>query len=186
MDEMTYTFVCSICDKPMEEMFRSRPGSRQCYGCYRELKVVSWRTDPRRKEKRKSAYWRNPSRARADSLLYHSLHKREDHMAFSRLKQSAKARGIPFDVSLDVFVAKRNASGLCPCCGEPFYDGDQSRHPRLRSIDRLDSSGTYVESNIVCICYRCNVLKGDGTADEHQQITDWMRNVPLPEASETT
>ena len=65
----------------------------------------------------------------------------------------------------------------CPCCGISYnyiYDTGKRRQ-NSPSIDRLDSNIGYVVENVHIICYRCNVLKGDGTVKEHQMIVEYMK-----------
>jgi hypothetical protein len=50
-------------------------------------------------------------------------------------------------------------------------------HPCAASLDRLDSSRGYVRGNVAVISWRANVLKGDATLEELEQLVAWMRRM---------
>lgn len=67
-------------------------------------------------------------------------------------KNSARKRDIPFDLSMDDFMAFWQLP--CVYCG-----GDID----TIGLDRKDSSIGYVKSNVVPCCYWCNSMKSDKT-----------------------
>ena len=68
----------------------------------------------------------------------------------------------------------------CPCCGREFIYGGSGvvgvQHPATPSMDRIDSSKGYVEGNVAIICFRCNILKKDGSLSEFEAIAKYMRD----------
>ncbi len=72
----------------------------------------------------------------------------------------------------------------CPCykVEMSISSTDKNIHP---SLDRRDSLKGYTEDNVAWICFRCNILKSSGTAQDHEQIATWMKNrAGMPEYSE--
>lgn len=68
----------------------------------------------------------------------------------------------------------------CACCKQRFdYSTGKGRghlnNPLSPSIDRLDNLEGYSTQNMRVICYRCNMLKGDGKLPEFQNIVRYMR-----------
>jgi len=96
------------------------------------------------------------------------------------LERSARL-GIPFDrdeITLGYLVDLIERTPLCPCCGKEIDYGYREGKFRDRSpsIDRCVPSLGYVPSNIALICWRCNNLKRDATADELEAVARWMRS----------
>lgn len=71
----------------------------------------------------------------------------------------------------------------CPICGVVMKDkGKHGRHDwGMKSVDRISAGGDYSEENCACICKRCNQIKNDGSAAEHENIARWMRRQVMSE-----
>lgn len=69
----------------------------------------------------------------------------------------------------------------CECCGVTFrvgvLVGDGTKCNASPSLDRFEPSLGYAVGNVRLICWRCNNLKRDATADELERIVTWMRRV---------
>lgn len=61
----------------------------------------------------------------------------------------------------------------CPCCGRRMVLGANVQ--QSISLDRLDSTKGYESGNVAVICARCNRIKSDGTAWEHERIAAYIR-----------
>lgn len=102
----------------------------------------------------------------------------------SGMRERHKERGTPFDS--EVFTVKYLLEWLlrqpvCECCSMKFevqrkLSGNFSPSDRSPSIDRIDPKRGYVVGNVALICWRCNNLKRDATAEELERIVFWMRN----------
>jgi hypothetical protein len=70
----------------------------------------------------------------------------------------------------------------CPCCGRVIDYGYKEGKPtdKSPSIDQIKPGKGYVVSNVALICWRCNNLKRDATADELDTIVRWMRSHEVP------
>lgn len=66
---------------------------------------------------------------------------------------------------------------VCPVLGIDLDYRGGSRTEHSASFDRYDSSKGYVPGNVFIISYRANRIKNNGTAEEHEQIARWMREV---------
>jgi hypothetical protein len=92
-------------------------------------------------------------------------------------KQRAKKRGIEFSIAIgDMTVPE-----FCPCCGRRIVATDTlglARH-ESPSLDRIDPDKGYVPGNVSIICWRCNHLKSDATAEELRTVADWIDRLAL-------
>lgn len=64
----------------------------------------------------------------------------------------------------------------CECCGQtlqlvPIAGVPSNASP---SVDRIVPSLGYVLGNVALLCWRCNNLKRDATAEELRRIADWL------------
>lgn len=73
----------------------------------------------------------------------------------NRIRSGAKIRNIVFDLSYEYLTKFFKA-----CC---YYCGDKVP---ILSLDRVDSSIGYTESNVVSCCFLCNRMKLVSTKDE--------------------
>ncbi len=153
--------------------------------------------------KRKSAKeWKDKNRERITARrkeLYHLQNKdrvkeNERQRAIKRpllyraqalrtgMATRAKAFNLPFDSEIltnKYLMELIEKNPACPCCKKEIdygYKFDNKKKNNCPSIDRIDNKKGYVIGNIALICWRCNNLKRDATADELQKIVDWMRS----------
>lgn len=64
----------------------------------------------------------------------------------------------------------------CPVLGIPINYYSPKTSMNSPSFDRVDPKGGYTLDNTRIISQRANVLKRDGTAEEHQRIADYMKD----------
>jgi len=84
-----------------------------------------------------------------------------------RVRQGAKKRGIECTLTIEDIVIPTH----CPVLGVPITYG---KRPYSPSVDRIDNTKGYHKDNVAIISYRANVIKSDGTPEEHRAIADWM------------
>ena len=92
---------------------------------------------------------------------------------YNRLKQSAKKRNIPFDLT----VTQLNDLTFpitCPVLGIPLKFNRGQLQDDSYSVDRIDSTQGYTIDNIEVISWRANRLKNDGTTIELQKIAEHL------------
>lgn len=94
-------------------------------------------------------------------------------------RHRAKARGVEFSITIDDIPPMGTH---CPLLGHPFpapeIRGTISHGGIGRftpSLDRIDPTRGYVPGNVWIVGYRANLVKNDGTAEEHELIARAMR-----------
>jgi hypothetical protein len=66
----------------------------------------------------------------------------------------------------------------CECCAVAFdvsYKLDGQKKNNSPSVDRILPARGYVMGNVALICWRCNNLKRDATAEELECVAAWIR-----------
>lgn len=96
---------------------------------------------------------------------------------FWEAKNRAKARGVEFTITL---AGIPPMGTHCPLLGHPFAERVLGvRSPNTPSLDRIDPTMGYVPGNVWVVGYRANLVKNDGTAEEHAMIAAAMRRALL-------
>jgi hypothetical protein len=112
---------------------------------------------------------------KSDSLNTYDITQMEVNVIWRRLRESAKKRGIPFDLTpMDI-----TDIGFPLCCrvlNEPIYFNKGK--PRWNSIsyDRIDSNLGYTRDNLVVVSFKVNRIKSDYTLDEIQKVLDYYKS----------
>lgn len=115
--------------------------------------------------------WRENNK---DRVNINSIKSKERHFAayiLKRCRDSAKKRGIPFDLSKR-WIQEKLDSGLCEVSGLPFdfrigTGGRRGkRNPYGPSIDRQDSDKGYIEENCQMVVWMLNAAKGSWTIED--------------------
>ena len=92
--------------------------------------------------------------------------------------QRASKSGLDIDLTVDDIIIPKN----CPVLGIPIameYRQSHSHSPRPNapSLDKIDPKQGYVRGNVAIISYRANVIKKDGTAEEHLKVAEFMERM---------
>ena len=158
-----------------------------------ELKRATWRryyyntftkraTDHPTKIKKREYYgaWR---KARPDLVNGYAKSYRDRHKLLVLVRNAVRRSEINC-VECDAgylktaFVGRRPHA--CACCGVLFeYSSKSKRNQPARkapTLDRINHRLGYVRGNVAVICWRCNVLKKDGTLEEIEMIAKYMRS----------
>jgi hypothetical protein len=158
-----YYFTAEPCQKGHVAPRFSRSG--HCVVCRREY----WRD------------WMNAKRE-AEGDEYRTkvrMQNAKDPIAnmFRIVRSRAGAKGLEFSITRDDINIPEN----CPCCSRKiehrtgeFKKGPQASSP---SLDRIDSNFGYVNGNVEVLCWRCNMLKNNATADELRTILRWLEKI---------
>ncbi len=88
-----------------------------------------------------------------------------------RTKHRATYANLPFSLRPEDIVIPE----ICPILGIPLKFSLRQAAHNSPSIDRIIPDLGYVPGNIAIISHRANMLKGDGTADEHEKIAAYIR-----------
>ena len=92
------------------------------------------------------------------------------------LRESAKKRGIPFDLTPND-IDDIGIPLTCPIFGFPIYFHRGKVQDDSISFERIDSTKGYCRDNLVIISYRANKLKSDATFDELEKIVEYYREL---------
>jgi hypothetical protein len=66
---------------------------------------------------------------------------------------------------------------VCPVFGTPLDYFTSKVSEDSVSFDRIDGEKGYVKGNVAIMSWRANRIKNNGTAQEHQQLADYMNKV---------
>ncbi len=146
---------CGRCgeEKPLEDF---SPRNFRCRPCT-ALTTAEWRAA-------------NPERSR--EVQRRSYLRRLRRVMLQTAQKRSREGGLPFDlIEDDIFIPD-----YCPVLGirlEP--KAGRGFHASSPTLDRLVPELGYVRGNVAVISCRANVLKSNGTAEEHGRIATWMR-----------
>jgi hypothetical protein len=85
-------------------------------------------------------------------------------------KKRAEKKGFAYEIDVDILKAKFEAQdGRCFYSGIPFDMEGNDRRFSL-SIERVDNSLGYIESNVVLVCTVVNSMKNNLTLAEFKEI----------------
>ncbi|MCA7083394.1 hypothetical protein K7G19_07245 [Cupriavidus sp. DB3] len=131
-----------------------------------------WRENNPEKRKEATKKWREANRDRFNEARRQWRSRNVVRALFLEARSRAKARGVEFSISIDDIPPMGDA---CPLLGHPFPAPEERRTPYSPSLDRIDASKGYVKGNVWIVGYRANLIKNDGTAEEHEMIAKAMR-----------
>lgn len=93
----------------------------------------------------------------------------------SCVKSRVKKENIPFD--LDHGWINQNLPKICPIFKTEIILGNNlENRNNSPSIDKIVPNIGYIKSNCRIISYKANLLKSDGTAEEHEKIANYIKN----------
>lgn len=162
--------ICKVCgvEKELEEfhkMSKAKDGHHSMCKCCRA------EYDKRFREKRKK-YSAELGYVQSYYLTWRDKDPRK--VLYNSAKKRAKERGIDFSIVLDDVVIP----DVCPIFGVPLTTKTDGSHSAAKassaSLDRIDSTLGYIKGNVAVISYKANVIKNNGTAEEHRRIAQWM------------
>jgi hypothetical protein len=91
----------------------------------------------------------------------------------SGARSRARIKGLEFSITEnDIHIPTH-----CPVFGFHIKKSSERRSFDSPSIDRIDSEIGYVPGNVAVISYRANMIKSIGTAEDHEAVAKWIRNV---------
>ncbi len=157
--------------------------TRTCKGC-RTLYNRKWRARPEIAEARRfdsrARYEPVDMAAKRREYAQRAPYKARATVMRGGLPQQAK-KGVPaalgrFTVAFIEAWLQRQPT--CECCGVAFRVAvlvDGVKCDQSPSLDRFVPALGYVEGNVALLCWRCNNLKRDASAEELERVVRWMR-----------
>lgn len=185
--------LCVKCGQPGRFRSYSRRGEREGQ-TWRDRQCVKCKNAHRRKWRRRRgakgraqeakymrSYWPDYRRRRPHKVpgtkQYAKLNP-ERHL-FLKMQHSSAARKKnrhALKMTFAEFLAEIGGSlpKRCPVLGLEMKITRGAKRDTSPTVDRIDNDRPYERGNIAIICLRANMLKRDGTADEHRKIARWM------------
>jgi hypothetical protein len=65
-------------------------------------------------------------------------------------------------------------TGKCAINGTDIEFNIEEKHPQSAEVDKIIPSEGYVDGNVQWVSSRMNVLKGDGTLEDFEQIISYL------------
>ncbi len=109
------------------------------------------------KERRKAKYWADPEKARQATKDFRAKYPWASLIVKAKSRSSEK--GLAFDLTND--WGEATWTGKCAVTGAPFQP--ERGRKWSASIDKIDPSKGYVQSNCRFVLWIVNVFKSDGT-----------------------
>ncbi|HDR9087196.1 TPA: hypothetical protein QDB10_003109 [Burkholderia vietnamiensis] len=131
-----------------------------------------WRENNPDKRKASVKKWRENNRDRFNETRRKWRARNIVRALFLEARSRAKERGLEFSIGFDDIP---EMGQICPLLGHPFPPPEERRTPYSPSLDRIDSTKGYVKGNVWIVGYRANLIKNDGTPEEHEMIAKAMR-----------
>jgi hypothetical protein len=159
--------------KPLSEFHKrkdSRDGYRNyCKECAAKIEKTRYETNHDAILVRNREYGRTHKRRRKEYVKQYRIDNPEKARLYTA-GQRAKKRGIPCTITTNDIIIPE----FCPVLGIKLELGKGKNKPGSPSLDRIKPELGYVPGNVAVISNRANILKGDGTAEEHRKIANWI------------
>ena len=155
---------CKLCRNEYNRVYDSKNPEKTKFS-----KLLYLATHPdRRRETCKASYKNNKPTIKIQTLA------RRKNNPENEILKSAKARAKKRNVTFSIGIEDINTPQYCPIFNIPLTMQVGKAEDNSPSLDRIDSSLGYVKGNVAVISRKANVIKNDGTADEHRKVADWM------------
>jgi hypothetical protein len=99
--------------------------------------------------------------------------KNPERTMLNSARRTAKAKGLPFDLTVDDIVIPNE----CPVLGIPLLRNGTYRLENSPSLDRIIPSKGYVGGNVIVVSWRANRIKCDATVNELKAIASFYANL---------
>ena len=150
---------------------------------YRE-RVKSYRREYAKTDKFRSRVRAYSQRRRDNPLLkpvlmqYQHAWKKANRIKFMACRAANRSGKSGVECDKPYLLTLTEVTHCCCCGAELQYEVQSNGHTphwATPSMDRLDPSKGYISGNVYIICWRCNILKKDGTLAEFEAIAKYMR-----------
>ena len=121
-------------------------------------------------EHRKIAEWIDSVLAGEERFDLNNNPKSLEKEMIRSVKSRSKRKGIVCQIK----AINIKIPDVCPVLGIPIAKGNGKVEDGSPTVDKIIPELGYVPGNVAVISYRANVLKNNGTADEHRKIASWV------------
>jgi len=181
-------FLCSKCGeyKSLSEFTNTvRPRKdKACIPCRKKHKN-EWANKDREKDggersrinaRNSYANTKEKNRDKRNKAANNYRFKCPESRLISHAKQRAKDKGIEFNLTTkDILPLPK----VCPILGTVMkvVSKGSPNWGDSYSLDRIDNSKGYISNNVAVISRRANIIKNDGTLEEHKMLIKWWENL---------
>lgn len=95
--------------------------------------------------------------------------------ACARVKQSAKNKGLEFNLDAEYLESIYPKDGRCPVLGIEMEVGCGHRTFCSPSLDRLNNDEGYVRGNVVWMSWIANKIKGDHSVERLEAVVKYLK-----------
>ena len=100
-------------------------------------------------------------------------------------RSRAKAKVQAFNLTeRDILELFHTQQGKCYWFGVDLYCAEQRRHPRLPSLDRVNSAKGYTPGNVVLVCWAANQAKSNLDSLDWEEFLDHLRAAMVEQAQQ--
>jgi hypothetical protein len=122
------------------------------------------------------------SKCSLKTMSENNIQHNESQTIIGQLYYSAKKRAIKSRIKFDIKIEDIIIPESCPVFNIELDNRigvSKDRKPRQNapSLDRINSNLGYIKKNVIIMSYKANVLKKDGTSDEHLKIAEFMEKM---------
>ena len=158
------------------------------YNKTNETKIQQQKKQYRKENKKQiSDYNKMHYASNQETMLNRSVEYKKKNISkwmLTQSKQRAKSKNIAHTITSEHIENKleecknNNGEYICPVLGIKMQShvgkGYKRGQDNSLSLDRINSNKGYIPSNIAIISFRANVLKSNGTAEEHLKIAAFI------------
>lgn len=153
---------CISCgaEKPITEFYVYRPGNHrnQCKSCVNAYQRSRYSANIKKSRERSRIHSREWRKQNPEKTMFMEAKKRS-------LEKKIECTITPCDIVIEE---------RCPICNVILQQGHGSKIESSPTLDRINPNYGYVANNIAVICWECNRIKNDASANRHLQIGTWM------------
>lgn len=178
--------ICKVCGKEFEYISKSRYIKLICSkSCYSKRYYIKHRELIDREtfcticnKPIEFIGKKRPKFCREHTIEYENKKRREEReknpirFLLDAAKHRSKTNNLEFNITKDDLSIPNN----CPILGIPIFCGKGKMCDNSPTIDRINSKKGYIKGNVQIISNRANMIKNNGTSEEHYLIYQWLKN----------
>lgn len=138
--------------------------TKYCKTCY-ETNDLKWLRDKHLISKLKR---RNRDTARRRQRRWNNW----NWALYKSAQQRSREKHIVFEINPSDIIVPEN----CPVLGIKLIKSNTNPTANSPTLDRINPKLGYTKDNICVMSYRANVLKNDGTIEDHEKVISFLKN----------
>lgn len=170
--------ICTKCKllKPFSEYHKGNDKfgyDYRCKGCSHK----TWSNVPIEERRKRN---RLRSKKKTSDYLHECYVRERKKNPRKFILNHAKARAKAKDLDINIDIEDIVLSDICPILGIPMSFSEPVRgacginKDNSYSLDRIEPNKGYVKGNVIVCSHRANVLKNNGSLEEHRKIVEFL------------